>query len=314
MQHRIEGLDIVRTLAISSVILFHCDFGFVNGYLGVDLFFLLSGFLMTGYVNKLIVKNNIKSSLNFLLRRGLRIWPLYFSFLGLIAVLSASTSTEISFLNWISFIFYWQNYSPDFIHIVSHIWSLCIEEHFYLLLPLVIFFYNKQGIVKNKKVYFSFVLLAFFIIHLLFGKESAPFTTHNRIFELFLGLMLYQFSSEVSTFFNKFKLLFLFTLISSIIIMMIDVLPINDQWYLYLCLLLFSILIISSLSIKTIFNKTFKNISDLSYALYLFHVPILYLIPNKAISLIVIFAAALAARKLIEEPFLKLRDKYLKHE
>jgi peptidoglycan/LPS O-acetylase OafA/YrhL len=157
MQRRIPQLDAVRGLAILVVMfhnisprypLFHSDKLFSDGWMGVDLFFVLSGLLITGIL--LDTKESAGYFKNFYVRRCLRIWPLYYSLLFFMFVV-------VRFLNrseyyavvqtsspWWAFPLFLQNFllpiSTNAAGPLGVTWSLAIEEQFYLVWPLVVRF------------------------------------------------------------------------------------------------------------------------------------------------------------------------------
>lgn len=157
----IPALDGVRGLAILLVLLFHCcqpilgPLAFLGelGWIGVDLFFVLSGFLITGI---LLDKRGDRHYLrNFFARRFLRIFPLYI--LALILVLVATTLPSISSLStnlrpelWDLQIIFWtytQNIYFTFFGwlpggVLNHFWSLAIEEQFYIFWPFIILIFT----------------------------------------------------------------------------------------------------------------------------------------------------------------------------
>lgn len=128
-------LDGLRCVAVMLVVLGH--FGLINGpyaWLGVRLFFVLSGFLITG----ILLRGT--SFTSFYARRTLRIFPLYFAFIGLLWF--AYVPAVRDGLWW--HLLYVQNYMPVFgpkmqsMAAVDHLWSLAVEEQFYLLWPAVV--------------------------------------------------------------------------------------------------------------------------------------------------------------------------------
>jgi peptidoglycan/LPS O-acetylase OafA/YrhL len=157
MHRRIPQLDAVRGLAILVVMfhnispkypLFHSDKLFSDGWMGVDLFFVLSGLLITGIL--LDTKQSAGYFKNFYVRRCLRIWPLYYSLLFFMFVV-------VRFLNpseyhlvvqtsspWWAFPLFLQNFllpvSTNAAGPLGVTWSLAIEEQFYLVWPLVVRF------------------------------------------------------------------------------------------------------------------------------------------------------------------------------
>ncbi|MGH9412497.1 MAG: acyltransferase family protein [Terriglobales bacterium] len=144
----IPALDGLRGLAIILVLLHHCEprlrslgLGTVSawGWVGVNLFFVLSGFLITGIL--LDERTQPHFFRNFYARRGLRIWPLYFLVVPLVYFTFGPHSSWIgSRPGWLYFLFYVQNLVPGLNGALYPTWSLAIEEQFYLVwAPLVRF-------------------------------------------------------------------------------------------------------------------------------------------------------------------------------
>lgn len=198
------ALDGLRGVAILLVIVYH-NFGFINyfffGWLGVDLFFVLSGFLITDILLKSLNKPNYLR--NFYMRRVLRIFPVYFlSLIIFLLVLpyisnlpvSLSYYTDNQFWLWT----YTQNWlyifkpseNPDVLH---HLWSLAVEEQFYLLWPIAILIIKKP---KFLLILIATVLLAViairFIIWTYAFKDISYYNlyTFSRIDGICIGCMI----------------------------------------------------------------------------------------------------------------------------
>lgn len=144
-------LNGIRGLSIFAVIWHHASGNdpfnsqiFTRGYLGVDMFFVLSGFLITFLLIKEKFKNNNVSLTKFYIRRTLRIFPLYFAFLGFLTVWILITSPEKSseVLQALPYyILYISNWIPGDVEPYFHrAWSLAVEEQFYLVWPLLFSF------------------------------------------------------------------------------------------------------------------------------------------------------------------------------
>lgn len=143
----IRSLDGVRGLAILLVLLFHAGLA-GYGWMGVQLFFVLSGFLITGILWK---ERQTATSLGykfkkFWTRRSLRIFPLYFGYLIAMGVVYLVTHFPSNYRLFAPYLFtYTFNYTRALSiyngpPLFSQLWSLCVEEQFYIFFPLVIFF------------------------------------------------------------------------------------------------------------------------------------------------------------------------------
>lgn len=160
---RIPALDGIRGLAILLVLVFHLigdrEFTGVpvedgilmiarSCWIGVDCFFVLSGFLITSIL--LRCRSNEGSMLNFYARRALRIFPLYYLWVAFYLVLfpylfptGADDGQGSDMLLW----FYLTNFKGHS-HGASHLWSLAIEEQFYLIWPLLVYRFSERGLLR----------------------------------------------------------------------------------------------------------------------------------------------------------------------
>ncbi len=158
---RLPGLDLMRAIAIIWVLFFHAQIlglgtpslAFTQlGWMGVDLFFVLSGFLIGSQWLGSCEKDASPSFLSFYLRRAFRILPAYLVVVAVYFGLPSLRETKEIQPLW-QFLTFTENLLIDFYHpkAFSHVWSLCVEEHFYLLFPLI-----SLLILKRKS--FSFTL------------------------------------------------------------------------------------------------------------------------------------------------------------
>lgn len=138
------AIDGLRACAVFGVILFHLHvWGMALGWAGVWLFFVISGFLITGIL--LDAKSQPHYFRNFYARRTLRIFPIYYLLLFVICVAAAYNGMTVKDVGY--YVFYMQNqllgstrFKPDFPNAFDHTWSLAVEEQFYLLWPLIVRF------------------------------------------------------------------------------------------------------------------------------------------------------------------------------
>ncbi|MFN2603060.1 MAG: acyltransferase family protein [Gemmatimonadaceae bacterium] len=172
IQGHVPALDGVRGLAILVVMIGHFNLGYYpvygfeqglktlieTGWWGVDLFFVLSGFLITGIL--LDAKGSSHYFRNFYVRRVLRIFPLYYGFLFAFFILAPALRPPTPggpFDGWrASQGWYWSylsNYQllfPQWVrpYPLSHFWTLAIEEQFYLFWPAVVLLASRKGLLR----------------------------------------------------------------------------------------------------------------------------------------------------------------------
>lgn len=131
-----------------------------SGWIGVQLFFVLSGFLITTILLKTNNRDTFKTLLNFYIRRALRIFPLYYSSLAILFTLAITLNEapewlKNSFLHKWHFIFYLSNWITPFIDpFMGHFWSLAVEEQFYFIWPILVLLIN-----RNKLIWLCIILI-----------------------------------------------------------------------------------------------------------------------------------------------------------
>ena len=218
---RMIQLDILRGIAILLVLGSHTPFDSENaglfrpfarflerfGGTGVDLFFVLSGFLIGGLLFKEIRASGKLDLPRFFIRRGLKIFPSYYLLVlvGLGLVLARThgnlgESLRTMFPNFIHI----QNYWPDDNRPIGQTWSLAVEEHFYLGLPLFLLL-MLRGKARTRTSLpavpiATAVVLVFCLAYRCIVNSSAPylwwkdlFPTHIRIDSLIFGVLLAYF-------------------------------------------------------------------------------------------------------------------------
>lgn len=147
-------LDGLRGVAVVWVMLYHTTALSLPesvrrvcalGWMGVDVFFVLSGFLISSIL--LETRPGARGLGLFIARRTLRTWPLYFLLLGGVFVTLGHAAAGGS-VHWWRYLVFLQNYQASFWpQSLGPTWSLCVEEHFYLLWPLVIFLVPRRRLL-----------------------------------------------------------------------------------------------------------------------------------------------------------------------
>jgi peptidoglycan/LPS O-acetylase OafA/YrhL len=171
---RLPGLDLLRTIAILLVIFWHLPWANLPhflwpikkvGWTGVDLFFVLSGYLIGSQLLRSYAKSITPSFSGFYFRRAMRVMPAYLVVLALYFVFPAFREQPNISPLW-RFLTFTQNFGLK-IHeqgAFSHAWSLCVEEHFYLLLPIVLFALFKRPSLRTTSLVVCSILLGGFVI------------------------------------------------------------------------------------------------------------------------------------------------------
>ncbi len=314
----IPEIDSLRAIAVISVILFHAkinilNFNFEGGLFGVDIFFVISGYLISKLI---ILEINEKNSFNlksFYLRRIRRILPALtivalftfpFAWLLLLPISLIEyiwslitgvffTSNIFFFLSEIKY-----NATPSLYKPLLHYWSLSVEEQFYFVYPFTLFLIIRY---LNKNFYFCILILAFtsFIFALFLSYKSPSLNFYlfpTRIWEFLVGALAAKMHIDQHRF-TKIKASFIFQLIG-VVFLIISILLINNlslienfqkivfykiffshPGFITLLPVLGTFLVIIFVNNKNFINNflTFKPIvfiGLISYSLYLWHLPI----------------------------------------
>lgn len=355
----VEALDGLRGIAILMVLCCHfhaildsdpkfdelTPWGFVNklllrGFLGVDLFFVLSGFLITSLLFKTSIQNPFKSMRHFYIRRILRLFPALFALLFVSFIVSYFEKFPMKeqwTTTWpaILFISNW-NLKWHFLHIqsdVGHLWSLAVEEQFYLIWPSILM--TLRYFRSPRWTYFlvSTSLVALVVIHrfqLWNANEPWLFLysrTDTRVDSMLVGCLVaftYRYF-QINT-----RVLKILGAIATIV-----VLPLayryagGTQGFLYeggftLFAVLFGLIILACVSCESVGTKLLgsrilKWFGKVSYGLYLWHV-IIFRVSERhfhygsnsfrvaTTTLFSLFVTELSWR-FIEQPFLRLKNR-----
>ncbi|WP_345948338.1 acyltransferase [Mucilaginibacter sp. PAMB04274] len=157
----LKSLDGVRCFAIIIVLLFHGFYGTLKGgWLGVDLFFVLSGYLITSLLEIEIANTKKLSFKKFYIRRLLRLLPPLLVCILLANILWSYTNpgNPNRYLASLAAFFYFANLTPDVLGSLSHLWSLSVEEHFYFIWRALIF-YLISKLKFSHRIYFILLLI-----------------------------------------------------------------------------------------------------------------------------------------------------------
>lgn len=197
IHHKLKGLDGLRGLSILLVIISHIFFDTeLNkqtsiGLIGVQIFFVISGFLIT---TLLLKEKSVYQTIHlrfFFIRRALRILPVFLLFLSVVFVLNSIFHLGISRLNFITSILFLKNLpiQTGIEWYTGHLWSLCVEEQFYLIFPFLISF---LPVNKYRKL-LILLIIAFTILNFLLYKNVGVFYS-NRLVHLVSIVLVNLFS------------------------------------------------------------------------------------------------------------------------
>jgi len=338
--NRLRELDFLRGIAIILVIFRHqLLFSFLKtmGWIGVDLFFVLSGFLVSGLLFKEFQKFGVINPKLFLIRRGFKIYPIYYlTYILYILVLLLEHNLKLQKV-FFDVIFI-QNYALGWGYAYPASWSLAVEEHFYFgLLLLLWLIFNKKLIRFNdfnenrfsafEKLLFSalvFVFVLRIISNIEFPLQMVRNITmsHLRIDSLLAGVLIsywYHFKrNKLVSYYSKYQKYLLILSISLIsftpFIEYITSFFIKTIGFTMLYIA-FGILIIHFLldsQINSRINRFFSTvivsfiskIGFCSYSIYVIHSFVIYLVrllnlENRYLSFLLVFVISIGAGFLL---------------
>ena len=292
-------IDFLRAISVIAVVIYHADFKYGNfhflkgGFLGVDIFFVISGFLIT----KILIEEKI-GLLFFFEKRIRRIFPL------LIFVLIATyffawkhlypedliffSESIISSILFISNYFFWivgQQYGAQTSSNIPllHTWSLGIEIQFYIIFPLILLFFFKY-FKKIKIILFIFIFIISIIIAEYLSRKAPAFNFYiflSRLWEFLLGTFSYWVSNKINNkvYKDNYNIIvnLSFVLILSNFFIFSNVSRLPSLLTLFCLIPVTLILIVNNQKnqYSTLINfKGLIFIGKISYSLYLIHYPI----------------------------------------
>ncbi|MFS4430085.1 acyltransferase family protein [Chryseobacterium sp. S90] len=290
-------ISFLRAFSVLAVLFYHYKFHwFKSGFIGVDIFFVISGFLMT----KIILSSFDKGSFNildFYRRRIIRIIP---ALLGLVVTFSLVIffflqpqivnffRSAFSSVLFFSNIYYYLNNgyfdSSSQYNFLLHSWSLSVEWQFYLIYPLILLLLRKLYTTKKNSFIAVFLALAFIsfgamLIHSSYDPDFSFYIFYPRAWEMMLGGLAFLLEDKMQHIPKKVKLVLALASLSAII-SFIFLFHASSWPSLYTTIPVFFTALLISLNYEFIAykNKVVTYLGNISYSLYLYHWPLYVLI------------------------------------
>ncbi len=337
---RYSSIDQLRFIAAMCVALSHLII-FKKGYninfeiissIAVEVFFIISGFVLAPQIINLLNQNNYKNYKVFILRRWYRTIPLYILSLILISILLG----EFISLDFFKYLLFIQNFFSIWVNTdyFSIAWSLSVEEWFYIIFPLYLILINKLN--KNLNTFYACVgfILIIFILRIIFSTDvdwgqNVRRVVIYRLDSIVFGILLFLIKDKINhSFLTKF---IVFVLICILSLTVFKILKINaiENINFYQIIFHYIVAIWGSLLVtlfylfdKKIENKYYINfnlfLGKISYSIYLFHLLIIYIISplnlSNMVSIILFLTVQVIISTLLyyyfEKPIMNNRPKY----
>lgn len=354
MKYR-KDIDGLRAVAVIFVLLYHAEFQydykiwFQGGFVGVDIFFVISGYLISNIIFRELFKKQKFNFRNFFERRFRRIFPLLITVMSFSTIYAyivyypselfeyiKSALTSLFFSSNIYFYVSATDYGSEnslFIPLL-HTWSLGIEEQFYLVFPLLaVLFFKRNYSIKRFLFIFTILSFGFAIILTQLNQPLSFYNPLSRFWEILVGSLIAYYEVFQN---DKFEVLrskiFKTSLLMyvSIFGLLISLLTFNsnsnhpriNSLLPVLCTAVILVNSKQSLVTKLFTNKAFSFIGVISYSLYLWHYPIFaffrkfYRTENivftnytKLLLLFAVFVISVWSYYFIEQPFRKTKQK-----
>jgi len=341
-QPYLPSLDGFRAVSILLVIGSHARLGFELGGLGVKIFFVISGFLITTLLLKEKSRNGIIDLKKFYIRRALRILPVAYLFIGVVFLLRQIYHFNMPNIYFLTSLLFLEHFNRNGATInVGHFWSLSVEEQFYLVFPFLLKW--------NFKFYLYFLLAFLFFVTLLdfynlnpqqFPKGTIPYYSmyfllpfrdfDGIILGSLMAIFLFNYSIKIAKeYFIPIKIILHILLVPLLIILFISSYSVNDFMPYYLNnlweVILIGVLIWLNLSpskdpIYWLLNsRLFKQIGLLSYSLYIWQQIFTITIPWKSafpygdyriVNLTALVLVACLSYYFYERKFLKIKTRF----
>ncbi|WP_205499759.1 acyltransferase family protein [Rufibacter psychrotolerans] len=331
--NRLQSLDFLRGFAIFIVFLTHFEVLDLQA-VGVDLFFVLSGHLVSVSLWSTLRKSESGTSyLIFFLKRLFRIIPAYYTFLVVGYVLAVLLLKDISPQDiplpreFPQYFFFYRNYGgPPSRWSMEHLWSLCVEEQFYWILPLMMASFALFFAKQNRR----FLAAALALLAMGIGLKAQamvtdfaewPTYTHNRLDAFGWGILITILGKRkqgtAHPLFNHKGLLILGA--GALLLCLTVLSPLPELLLRTISPICWFLVILGMYQAKSRYFAPFRVLAFFSYGIYLWH--FLFVIPVQhyfgkglvgftVYALVTLFFAVLSSL-VVERPFLRFRDRFL---
>lgn len=342
---RIKGLDGIRAAAFLMVLFGHCGLKWVPNGFGVTVFFFLSGYLITTFLRKEWMRTGDVSVSRFYIRRAFRILPpLYCAIvLALGAAFLGILHTDLQWRGIVAIQLFLTNYAEQVPGLtiplgLSPLWSLAVEEHFYLLFPVLYVLLLKSGLSRRRQAVWlgGACVLALSWRYVLMGPLHANWNrvytgTDTRLDSILFGVILAIVANPAIDVFARLTRKQCATAALLGIGILLASIAARGEFFrqtarysiqgLALAPVFFYVVRYSdSLATRLLENRFLTNIGDLSYAMYVFHYIVMFAIQtwltqNAAATLVMTFTITVAlaelSRRFVERPAARLRNRVL---
>ena len=298
-------LDFLRLLAVTLVFFFHLNQkNFPFGFIGVDIFFVISGYVITQSLFHYKFLNNNFSFLNFYSKRILRLFPALFVMLVIFITfylsfmswsdfeLKITIKSLISSIFGISNLYFFNNLDQfDYFLIdehsipLLHTWSLSLEEQFYIFYPFIlififIFFKEKKKFINVFVIFLISIYLLSLIVFCGNFRISHFYLPFGRVWELILGCFLFVIKNDYTRncLNRKYINFFLLTTVLVIILNFNSILIKFDKILILISVFITSLIInYNKIIPKYICKNNYVSfLGRSSYSIYLYHMPVIY--------------------------------------
>ena len=338
---KIGQLDSIRAFAAFSVILYHFipEYKLGNfqlGWIGVDVFFVISGYLITAILleQKEFVSQKTLIIKNFIIKRALRLFPVYYLFISFFFLLMILFSLYVwDSGDWIFFYTYTQNilfYNEGWKGIqVNHLWTLAVEEQFYICWPWILILLANKWVIRFLLVLVSVTIFFKCII----DSDRIRMLTFYHFDTLGSGaLIAFLFKREkYEPLLRRFMGISIYLVLITLLLLVFGTIYSLHQSFIVISVLTLSLSLLigcyygyGGVVGKVMNSSSIQYLGKISYGLYLFHKPIPYflkLITQRIgiainnflllfLSLFLVVIISHFSYIFIEKRFLKLKDKY----